>query len=149
MVRPLRLGSKTIMSPVLAALIAARREPAPLSRLFRTVSMLGSVRSSSTSSRGTNDRFCGARRCIDFGRRSREVNDMANASGSGRDLQYNDKAITPGAQTERRGEAGPVRVLLGGGHAPAAFLITEPQRCRRNGYLCSFFSVSLCLCSSL
>src|SRR5262245_56139062 len=32
------------------------------------------------------------------------------------------RTIVPGAQTERRGEAGPVRVLLGGGHAPAAFL---------------------------
>jgi hypothetical protein len=29
----------------------------------------------------------------------------------------------PGAQTERRGDAGPVRVQLGGGHAPAAPLI--------------------------
>jgi hypothetical protein len=35
-------------------------------------------------------------------------------------LLYNDRAITSGAQTERRGDAGPVRVLLGGGHAPAA-----------------------------
>jgi hypothetical protein len=32
------------------------------------------------------------------------------------------KAIAAGAQTERRGEAGPVRVLLGGGHAPAALV---------------------------
>ena len=30
------------------------------------------------------------------------------------------KPSTPGAQTERRGDAGPVRDLLGGGHAPAA-----------------------------
>src|SRR5262249_51945324 len=28
----------------------------------------------------------------------------------------------PGAQARRRGEAGPVRVLLGSGHAPAAFI---------------------------
>ena len=39
-------------------------------------------------------------------------------------LQYNGKAITSGAQTERRGEAGPV--LLGSGRAPAAML-DEPQ----------------------
>src|SRR5262245_1345521 len=29
-------------------------------------------------------------------------------------LRYNQKVIAPGAQTERRGDAGPVRVLLGG-----------------------------------
>jgi hypothetical protein len=29
-------------------------------------------------------------------------------------LRWNDKASDPGAQTERRGEAGPVRDLLGG-----------------------------------
>jgi hypothetical protein len=29
---------------------------------------------------------------------------------------------TPGAQTERRGEAGPVSPLLGGENSPAAFL---------------------------
>src|SRR5262249_9761249 len=29
-------------------------------------------------------------------------------------LRYNDQAITPGAQTERRGDAGPVRSLLDG-----------------------------------
>src|SRR5262249_40657482 len=34
--------------------------------------------------------------------------------------QYHDKAIAPGAQTERRGVAGPVRVLLGGEPSPAA-----------------------------
>jgi len=37
-------------------------------------------------------------------------------------LRYNDNADDPGAQTERPGVAGPVRVLLGGGDAPAAFL---------------------------
>jgi hypothetical protein len=30
------------------------------------------------------------------------------------DLHYNEKAIAAGAQTERRGGAGPVRALLGG-----------------------------------
>src|SRR5262249_18431436 len=34
--------------------------------------------------------------------------------------RYNEKAIVAGAQTERRGEAGPVRVLLRGWDAPAA-----------------------------
>jgi hypothetical protein len=37
-------------------------------------------------------------------------------------LRYHKRDIIPGAQTERRGDAGPVRVLLGGGHAPAALL---------------------------
>jgi hypothetical protein len=34
-------------------------------------------------------------------------------------LRYTAKVITISAQTERRGDAGPVRVQLGGGHAPA------------------------------
>jgi hypothetical protein len=37
-------------------------------------------------------------------------------------LRYHGKAIAPGAQTERQGGAGPVRDLLGGGHAPAAWI---------------------------
>jgi hypothetical protein len=36
-------------------------------------------------------------------------------------LRYDEEVIPPGAQTERRGDAGPVRVLLRGGHAPAHF----------------------------
>src|SRR6516162_6563295 len=32
-------------------------------------------------------------------------------------------ALAPGAQTERRSDAGPVRTLLGGGTSPAAFLV--------------------------
>jgi hypothetical protein len=35
-------------------------------------------------------------------------------------LRYHGNAIAPGAQTKHRGGAGPVRDLLGGGHAPAA-----------------------------
>ena len=35
-------------------------------------------------------------------------------------LRYKEQATVPGAQTERRGEAGPVRVLLRGWDAPAA-----------------------------
>jgi hypothetical protein len=34
--------------------------------------------------------------------------------------QYNEQAIAVGAQTERRGLAGPVRDLLGGETSPAA-----------------------------
>ena len=34
-----------------------------------------------------------------------------------------ERAIYPGAQTERRGEAGPVSLLLGGGRSPAALLL--------------------------
>jgi hypothetical protein len=36
-------------------------------------------------------------------------------------LRYNQKVIAPGAQTERRGDAGPVSVLLRGWDSPAAF----------------------------
>jgi hypothetical protein len=39
-------------------------------------------------------------------------------------LRQKEKAIRPGAQTERRGEAGPVRLLLGGGtHRPLLLLL--------------------------
>jgi hypothetical protein len=38
-------------------------------------------------------------------------------------LRYKEKAIVPGAQTERRGEAGPVRLLLDGKDSPAAFRV--------------------------
>jgi hypothetical protein len=37
-------------------------------------------------------------------------------------LRYNGKASAAGAQTERRGVAGPVRDLLGGETSPAALL---------------------------
>jgi predicted DNA-binding antitoxin AbrB/MazE fold protein len=36
-------------------------------------------------------------------------------------LRYNGNVIGSGAQTERRGDAGPVRLLLGGEDSPAAF----------------------------
>src|SRR6516162_6879676 len=52
MVWPVRLGAKTIVSLFLAAAISARSEPVPLSRLFVTVSVLGTSRPSSTSNRG-------------------------------------------------------------------------------------------------
>jgi hypothetical protein len=45
---------------------------------------------------------------------------LALPTGAGYRLVKIQCVITAGAQTERRGSAGPVRVLLGGGHAPAA-----------------------------
>jgi hypothetical protein len=36
--------------------------------------------------------------------------------------RYNEKANDPGAQTERRGDAGPVSVLIRGCDSPAAFV---------------------------
>jgi hypothetical protein len=47
-----------------------------------------------------------------------------NASGqrpSG--LPNDEEAVVPGAQTERRGDAGPVRTLIGGRTAPADFTL--------------------------
>jgi hypothetical protein len=38
-------------------------------------------------------------------------------------LRYNEEANAPGAQTKRRGEAGPVSVLLRGWDSPADFSI--------------------------
>ena len=40
-------------------------------------------------------------------------------------LQYNEKTKVPGAQTERRGLAGPVRDLLRGETSPAAFFVAQ------------------------
>src|SRR5262249_39973896 len=44
-------------------------------------------------------------------------------------LRYDARASGPGAQTERRGEAGPVRLRPGGGPAPAAVLAAAPSCC--------------------
>ena len=44
-----RLLAKLIVSPLLAAAMAARNESGPLSRLFVTVSVLGRMRPSSSS----------------------------------------------------------------------------------------------------
>src|SRR5262249_50005548 len=46
------LGAKTMVSKFLAAAISARSEPAPLSRLLVTVSVLGTQRFSNASSTG-------------------------------------------------------------------------------------------------
>jgi hypothetical protein len=42
-------------------------------------------------------------------------------------LRYNGKTNDRGAQTERRGLAGPVRRLLGGYTSPAVYLFAAPQ----------------------
>jgi hypothetical protein len=61
--------------------------------------------------------------------RSQEENNMIFLlSRTG--LRYNETATVAGAQTERRGGAGPVRGLLGGKTSPAALL--EPQRHREH-----------------
>src|SRR5262245_28388139 len=73
---------------------------------------LGTLRSSSVSTvSGTEADF----------RRERECEVFADLNGnhmvvllSRAGLRYNENAIAPGAQTERPGDAGPVRALLGG-----------------------------------
>ena len=59
-------------------------------------------------------RSCFARRALWLGRLRLKSSDTL--------FQDQVQGIDSVAQTERRGDAGPVRVLLGGGHAPAAFL---------------------------
>jgi hypothetical protein len=63
-------------------------------------------------------RAAGAER---FPFRSQEVNNMMFLLST-IGLRYNEKITTHGAQTERRGGAGPERNLLGGGTSPAALL---------------------------
>src|SRR5437762_12149493 len=46
-------------------------------------------------------------------------------------LRYHGEAIAPGAQTEHRGGAGPVRDLLGGGHAPAVLIFCHSSIVRQ------------------
>src|SRR5438132_9289579 len=48
-------------------------------------------------------------------------------------LRYHEKAIAPGAQTERRGEAGPVSVLFRGWDSPAAFVNQSTPSNHRSG----------------
>jgi hypothetical protein len=43
-----------------------------------------------------------------------------------RGLRYKETVIHPGAQTERRGDAGPVRDSLGGKTSPAALVCSRP-----------------------
>src|SRR5260370_24477313 len=54
-----RLGAKTMVSPLWAAAMSARSEPAPLSRLFVTVSVPGTKRSSRLSRQGPKVRCTG------------------------------------------------------------------------------------------
>jgi len=42
--------------------------------------------------------------------------------------RYNEKANDPGAQTQRRGDAGPVSVLIRGWDSPAAFVQESGMR---------------------
>jgi hypothetical protein len=70
------------------------------------------------------------------------VNDLLRGGG----LRYNVRVISPGAQTERRGDAGPVSAWLGGEGSPAVSLCSSvypaagsrtsgdrrPQRARKN-----------------
>src|SRR5713101_8417357 len=113
---PARLGLKTIVSPGLATAISARSDPAPLSRLFRTVSVLSRHRSSSTSRRGRQDWRLRTWTGL-FTLRPMPQTDLLFRSQLSNivhllfrqvGLRYNENAIAPGAQTERRGEAGPV-----------------------------------------
>jgi hypothetical protein len=46
------------------------------------------------------------------------------------DLLYYEMTPTPGAQTKRRGDAGPVRAMLGGVTSPAAFVAPAKRRGR-------------------
>src|SRR5260370_6144206 len=71
MVWPSRLGAKTMVSLLWAAAMSARSEPAPLSRLFRTVSVLGSQRSSRLSRQGLKPRCAGRALLLDAGRAAR------------------------------------------------------------------------------
>src|SRR6516162_3982262 len=72
---------------------------------------------------GGTDRCPRARRLRglpDFGHRSKEVSHMIQPSLSEAVCVRMVAATLPGAQTERRGGAGPVRDLLGGKALPAA-----------------------------
>src|SRR6266478_521995 len=87
MVWPSRPGAKTMVSLLWAAAISARSEPVPLSKLFSTVSVLGTQRSSSASSVGRKvGRAAGVFRLdTDRGDRprgfdSQRVNDIAQVS---------------------------------------------------------------------
>src|SRR5262249_10058357 len=107
-----------MMSPLWAEATAARREPAPLSWVFVTVSVLSSERSSSASTRGRKvERWredawlrrqaAGAER---FQFRSQEENDMIILLSSA-GLRYNEKTIV------QRADRAPGWCLAGGGLA--------------------------------
>jgi hypothetical protein len=88
---PSRLGAKLTVSPLWAAAIAARSEPEPLSFMFVTMTVLGTQRSSISSSRGRNAGRAAQDVLRDDGRAERAtrlanqwVNDMAQGSVSSR-----------------------------------------------------------------
>src|SRR5207247_1331599 len=95
----------TVSAPglVLAAAMAARSEPAPLSSRLVTLNVLGTVRSSSTSRRGTKEgrgveRETGTRR----GRQNRVQNNMIRSLAEKAGLRYNERTVVrarrPGAR---------------------------------------------------
>src|SRR5262249_32018764 len=123
--------------------IAARSDPSLLSSRLVIFSVLRTVRSSRDSSLGTNDRprWAGCR-CVCWRRRQDALRRSTRLHTFGRDM------IGPPTSGEPRwevpppswsaiswidhrsrradrtpGEAGPVRDLLGGGHAPAAWIL--------------------------
>jgi hypothetical protein len=57
-----------------------------------------------------------------------------------RGLRYDDVAIHPGAQTERRGVAGPGRDLLGGETSPTALIFSVQRHDELKPILCLMFS---------
>src|SRR5262245_56209712 len=119
---PLRLGAKRMVSPLRALVIAARSDPWPLSRLFSTVRVLRTVRSSRPSSLGTNDSFRRAGRCCRLLRKKR--NAMMGTSF------WEEVCDTNGDIISRRADRAPGRWRAGAGlgwwsgpHRPLAGLI--------------------------
>src|SRR4051812_13994028 len=96
-----------MVSPGLAAAMSDRRVPLePSSAALVTVSVLGTVRSSSASNRGTNRGDLPARPrgwVPRFGEESREANMGVSGWGSAK----GQGGTVSGAQTVRRGGAGP------------------------------------------
>src|SRR5262249_42956943 len=70
---------------------------------------------------GANFRWCG-----------QEWNHIAALLSAAAGLHYHKQARVLGAQTERRDDAGPVRVLLGGGAAPAALFLSRSVTAREH-----------------
>src|SRR5262245_32448907 len=126
----------------LASSTACRSDPGPLSARFSTRNVLGTVRSSRASSRGVKSSL----RCR-FGRRPRsrrvrwesdfrqerkESNHMIHPPFRKRSAMGYDNV--PGAQTERRGGAGPAGGLSGGKEPAGRFVIPSPSN-QRSGLL--------------
>jgi hypothetical protein len=96
--------------------------------LLKALAVLGRVRSSSTSTDKVRaDLFTGvapqaraARGNVSVRFRSQDEKNMVIRVLDEVGLRWNERAIATGAQTERRGEVGPVRDSLGGKTSPAA-----------------------------